>query len=75
MIRPNSEQLKTLPEQYFNVPDGETGNPTALYIVLERMELVIDKILDSDDVSSEAYFLQGLIYQAKSITTHLEGIE
>ena len=69
------EELKTLPEQYFNIPVGETGNPTALYIVLDRMELVIDVMLDSDDVNSETYFLQGLIYQAKSITARLEGIK
>ena len=38
-MSPNSEEIKKLPEQYFNVPVGITSDPNSLYVTLDCEEL------------------------------------
>jgi len=74
MIKPGSNYLKSLPEQYFSVPKGQKVHPNVLDLALQRIEVMVNLLTiippDSDD--DIAYILEGMIYQAQEMASNLE---
>ena len=52
MIKPNSEHLKTLPEQYFTIPKNEKVNPDILAVTLDRIGTMVNLLINFEDVST-----------------------
>lgn len=70
----SNKNLDGLPEQYFNIPKGETINPNVLGVAMERIDTVVEALVlleysgDNKEQSSDLIFLlEGLVYQAKEL--------
>ena len=80
MIEPNSKHLKTTPEKYFDIPKGEKVDVSILLIQLERIDTMIELLIESENEGAEqslniAFILEGMVYQAKELAFKMGEIK
>ena len=82
MIEANSKYLKTLPEQYFTIPESEKINPEVLAATLSRIDTMVSLLINLEEsavyqkeVQGIGFILEGMIYQAKELAFKMGEIK
>ncbi len=72
MIKPDSNYMKGLPEQYFTIPEDEKVDPNTSGLALYRIEVIVDLLFQNESSDKEiteviSFILEGMVYQDKEL--------